>query len=73
MSNENQKADVSELDSNALLDLLVGAYVGEKCQGCKKTFETIEELKTAVWWPWEEGRAAHKECYQKYKSNKNVE
>jgi hypothetical protein len=42
------------------------AYTGEICQGCGKSFDTIEDIKQgeAVWWPWEKGRIGHKACYE---------
>lgn len=41
-------------------------YIGERCKGCGKTFEDVESLRGAVWWPWEEGRVAHKDCFIKH-------
>ena len=49
--------------SDPPLDIALMAFVGEKCQGCQKTFETIESLNDSVWWPWEGGRIGHKKCY----------
>ena len=41
-------------------------YFGEECQGCNETFETLDDLKQAVWWPWEKGRIGHKDCFKKH-------
>jgi len=48
-----------------LINLVLAVYLGEVCQGCKKSFDTIESLKSSVWWPWEKGRIGHKTCYEK--------
>lgn len=47
-----------------LVRLCLSAYLKEECQGCHKTFDTLDELMDAVWWPWEKGRVGHKACYQ---------
>ena len=56
----------------SLLGFCMSAYVGEKCQGCGKTFESIQEIedREAVWWPHEEGRIGCKDCYTKAGSPK---
>lgn len=51
-------------DSDAILKIVLSAYLGEKCQGCGQRFETIDSLKDSVWWPWDEGRIGHKECFE---------
>jgi len=48
-----------------LVRLAMSMYTGEKCQGCGKTFDTVESLHDSVWWPWKEGRVGHKACYEK--------
>ena len=47
----------------AMLNLLMTPYLGEKCQGCGKAFETIDQLREAVWWPHDGGRVGHKTCF----------
>ena len=47
-----------------LVRLALSMYLGEECQGCHKTFDTLESLTGSVWWPWEKGRIGHKACYE---------
>jgi len=57
--------------SGPLVRFAMSMYTGEKCQGCGKTFDTVESLHDSVWWPWAEGRVGHKACYEK--ANEKVE
>ena len=54
--------------SDDALRLALSFYIGEVCQGCGRSFDTIESLENAVWWPWEKGRVGHKECFDTGKS-----
>lgn len=47
-----------------LLRLAMSMFLGETCQGCGKPFDTLESLKDAVWWPHDDGRVGHKECFE---------
>lgn len=44
--------------------LCLASYLKEECPGCHKTFDTIDDLMDAVWWPWSNGHVGHKACYQ---------
>lgn len=62
-SNTRKAAGKANLDP--LVRFAMSMYTGEKCQGCGKTFDTVESLRDSVWWPWKEGRVGHKACYEK--------
>ena len=55
--------EITEERRFAISDLILSSYLGEECKFCHKIFNRIEELDNAVWYPWEKGRIAHKECW----------
>jgi hypothetical protein len=62
MSQDQSKTpDPGSLDP--LVRMALSMYLGEECQGCHKTFDTLESLMGSVWWPWRKGRIGHRVCY----------
>lgn len=58
--------DVTEENQDAVLELVMSCYFGERCKYCPKVYETIEDLKTAVWaGVHKNGRLACAECWKK--------
>jgi len=47
-----------------LLRMALSMYLGERCQGCGKIFDTVESLDDTVWWPHDGGRIGHKTCFE---------
>ena len=70
------KSKTTKSAGKASLDPLVrfamSMYLGEKCQGCGKTLDTVDSLRDSVWWPWKEGRVGHKACYEKANTKSSV-
>ena len=58
-------AELTDDNREAFRDMALSMYLGEECQGCGKVYETLEELKDTVWWPWEKGRIGCKGCFDK--------
>ena len=56
---------LTDENREAVFKMALSMYLGEVCQGCNKSFDTEEDLKSAVWWPWEKGRIGHKDCFKK--------
>ena len=62
------KAAVVEITSenrDYLLEMVMQTYLDDVCRYCGRNF-TREELNTAVWAPGENGRIAHKECWDNH-------
>lgn len=59
--------ELTDENRPAVVEMALRTYLGEECQGCHKTFETLEDMEGSVWWPWEKGKIAHKECWDKHK------
>jgi hypothetical protein len=54
----------TDADRQVAFQIAMSMYLGEGCKYCDKTFETMDDLKTAVWPAYHErGRLAHKECW----------
>ena len=52
------------MSEDALLNLVMSAYLGEKCLYCEKEYVTIADMENAVWaGNHEKGRLACKECW----------
>ena len=64
-------AEITTENKDDLLKVALGMYLGEKCQGCGKAFETLGDLENAVWWPWDGGRVGHKSCFDKDQEKKS--
>lgn len=52
------------------LELALSMYLGEQCQFCLRTFDTLDDLKGSVWAPWEHGRIAHQKCWDNRPADK---
>lgn len=63
------KAAIVDLEEEgareATFKVALSMYLGEQCRFCHGIFETLDDLKTAVWAGYHEhGRIAHKACFE---------
>ncbi len=67
--------DLTKLNDDEKHDMALMAlamYLGEGCKYCPKTFDTLEQLKDAVWAGYHDrGRLAHRECWKQHHSPSN--
>jgi len=52
------------VDKILAAQIAISMYIGEKCL-CGESFDTLESLDDAVFWPRGENRIGHKDCWIK--------
>ena len=58
--------DLNDDNRKDVVNLALSMYLGERCKYCGVTFDTLDDLQTAVYagsHQW--GRLAHKSCWDK--------
>lgn len=56
--------DDDKLLENALVNLALSAYIGERCKYCGKVYETLDDLKDVFWAGYQQhGCLACKTCW----------
>ena len=64
--------DVTDKNREALVNLTLSMFLGEKCKYCLKKFETLKDLEDTIWaGSHKYGRLAHEKCWNKYKGETN--
>lgn len=57
--------DITDDNRDTLLRLALSMYLGERCKYCNATFQTLDDLKDAVWAGYHDGgRLAHESCFK---------
>ena len=59
-----QVVRVTPENRDAITEMAMSMYLGEQCKYCPKVFETLDDLRTAVYAGYHEhGRVACKSCW----------
>jgi hypothetical protein len=61
---DEQHERLEPIKNDPLLRLILSTYLGDTCQGCGQTFNTLQDMKDSVWWPHEKGRIGHRRCFE---------
>ena len=61
---------ITDENRDYLVELTLSMYLGEKCKFCLRLFETLDDLKDAVYAGYHEhGRVACKSCWRRNEKN----
>jgi hypothetical protein len=65
--------EITDENKNALLDIALSSYLGERCKYCGKEYTSLEMLKDTVWAGYHKnGRLACSACWKKHEDQRKL-
>ena len=65
-------AKITPENKDALMEMTLSMYLGEQCKYCLRIFDTLDDIKTAVYAGYHEhGRLACKKCWDENNGAEN--